>query len=144
MIHIISNTFRMKCVHSQVIFTALKRSLRRLCIYRCLSVHRGHALQGGVTRGVYGRGDMHGHCGAAGVCAARGCTWPGACLAGGMHGSGGHTWQGACMAGERAWPGGVCVLPPQADTRTYSQCSGGTHPTGMHSYYRLQTKFGAR
>ena len=30
------------------IFTARKRSLRRLCFYRCLSVHRGACVAGGM------------------------------------------------------------------------------------------------
>ena len=47
---------------------------------------------------------------------------------GGMCGEGGHEWQkGGCM---------VCT-PPQD---TASHCAGGTHPTGMHSCYLLQTK----
>ena len=76
------------------IFTARKRSLRRLCFYRCLSVHRGGVRgcsQGGRERGcsrggacvvalggVHGcsRGGMHG-CSRGRMC---GCSW------GGMHG----------------------------------------------------------
>ena len=48
------------------IFTARKRSLRRLCLHRCLSVHsdrrEGRAWQGGGVSG--------------------GCAWQGACVAG--------------------------------------------------------------
>ena len=77
------------------IFTARKRSLQRLCFYRCLSVH------GGGVRGCSG-----GAC----VVALRGHVWllpggmhgcsGGACVVkGGMHGKGGHAWQrGVCMA----------------------------------------------
>ena len=60
----------------QPIIAARKR-MRRLCFYRCLSVHRGmgaYVAVGGVHGGgMCGRG-MHG----------RGCAW--------------HVWQGACMA----------------------------------------------
>ena len=63
-------------------FTARKRSLRRLCFYRCLSVHKGGAC-------VVARGGMHG-------CSGGGCVW---LLPGGMHGCSG----GACVVA----PGGV-------------------------------------
>ena len=66
----------------QEVITALKRSLQRLCFYRCVSVH---------GRGMHGRG----MCGRAGMF--------GGCVVGVMHG-GGHAWQGgmrgrwgACM-----------------------------------------------
>ena len=49
------------------VVTARKRSLRRLCFYRCLSVHKGTCVAGGVCMVV---GDVHG--------------------CGGMHGCGGH------------------------------------------------------
>ena len=63
-------------MHSCVI-TIHKHGLRRLCFYRCVSVHRG--MHGG---GMHG-GGMHG----------RGHVWHrGACVAGGV-----------CMAGEHAW-----------------------------------------
>ena len=76
--------------------TARKRSLQRLCFYRCLSVHRGGGcawLPGGMHGCWWG--DMHGCRG--GVCVAKG---------GGMCGKGGHVWQrgGLCMAnGGHAW-----------------------------------------
>ena len=107
------------------IITARKRSLRRLCFYRCLSVHsgegacvvaggacvvaRGHAWLWGVVHGCWGHawlpGGMHG-CG--GVCVVgRGHVWLwGACMV-----AGGHAWLlGACMVmGGHAWLlGGVC------------------------------------
>ena len=64
-------------LHVNVVITARKRSLRRLCFYRCLSVHRGACV---VAR-------MGGH------------VW---LLPGGMCGcsQGGHAWlppRGACM-----------------------------------------------
>ena len=100
----------------------------------------GLHCRGAWPGGVYGRGDMHGHCG------RQEYVWQE-----GVHGRG-HAWQwGTCMAGERvwpgerawtgehAWPGCVCVSPPPpADTTTYGQCSSGTHPTGMHSYWILK------
>ena len=32
---------------------------------------------------------------------------------------------------------GVGQNPPQSDTMAYGQRAGGTHPTGMHSYFRI-------
>ena len=74
------------------IFTAHKRSLRRLCFYKCVSVHRG------------------------GACVVAG----GACIVvGGMHGGGGCAWwQGACVVmggvrggrGSMHGDGGACVV----------------------------------
>ena len=77
-------------LHS-AIFTTCKRSLRRLCFYRCLSVHRGCAWQGGMHgRGACMVGGVH----------DRGHAWQGMHVAGGMHGRGcgggmhgrGHAW----------------------------------------------------
>ena len=57
------------------VFTARKRSLRRLCFYRCLSVHAGgmHGCSQGGMCGCSG-GGMHGCFG--------GCAWllPGGCV----------------------------------------------------------------
>ena len=58
-------------------------------------------------------------------------AWQGACMAGGMHGRG-HAWQVTCMAG-RMYGRGVCM----ADTMRYGQQEGGTHPTGMHSCFKI-------
>ena len=86
-------TARTFIVH--VLFTARKRSLRRLCFYRWLSVHRG---------------GMHGTWGA---CMAEGSLWWGACMAGGhawwggVHGRG-HAWWGACVVGGMHGRGGMC------------------------------------
>ena len=86
-----------------MIFTARKRSLRRLCFYRCLSVHGGACVAEGsvhgkgghmwgvcmggeacMAGGVGGRGGMHGG----------GCAWRGHVWQGGMHGrAGGRVWQ---------------------------------------------------
>ena len=110
------------------LFTSRKRSLRRLCFYRCLSVHRGgRALQGVCMAGAYMAGGVHGRgrtwqagdvymaegvCMAGGACMAGGMHHGGACMAGGVCGEGacvhggGHAWQGGhvwwdvCMAGE--------------------------------------------
>ena len=78
-------------------FTARKLSLRRLCFYRCLSVHRGACVAGG---GAWMAG---GH-------AWQGCAWQVACMAGGACMAGrGHTWQGGGMYGRgHAWH----VYPP--------------------------------
>ena len=93
--------------------TARKRSLQRLCFYRCLCLSTGG--------GLHGRESMHGR----GVCVAVGgmhgrwgCVWQGVFMVGGMCGS------GACMAV------GTCIL---ADTTRYGQWAGGTHSTGIHS-----------
>ena len=69
------------CLLSQL-FTARKQSLRRLCFYRCLSVHRGACMAGG---GVRGRGA---------------CMAGRVCVVGGMHG------RGVCVA-RGAWQGGM-------------------------------------
>ena len=111
-----------------VIFTARKRSLRRLCFtpvcqsfcssggrryfYRtavCEGMHGssrgggvgGHAWQGGhVWQGACMTGGLWvvGAMDGRGWMHGRGCVWQGACMAGGMHG-GGHAWQGACEGG---------------------------------------------
>ena len=84
-----------QAVASEQLVTARKRSLRRLCFYRCLSVHRG----GGVVAG--GRVWL-----LPGV-GMRGCSWGHAWLLGG------HAWLllgGACVVarGGHSWllPGG--------------------------------------
>ena len=93
-------------IENNGVVTARKRSLRRLCFYRCLSVHRGDMCGtwwGGVCgRGACVAGGVHGW----GVCVAGVCAWL----------EGGHAWQGACMAGGcggHAWQGvrnrGACV-----------------------------------
>ena len=48
------------CPRTQVIFTARKRSLRRLCFYTCLSVHRGCVWQGACLVGGMCGGGMCG------------------------------------------------------------------------------------
>ena len=90
-----------------LIFTARKRSLRRLCFYRCLSVHRG-GVRGCSPGGVHG-------CSGGRVWLLRGaCVVAprGACMValGGVRGcSGGCAWllQGGC-----AWllTGGACAV----------------------------------
>ena len=62
--------------HKFVIFTARKRSLRRLCFYRCVSVHRGGAYVAG----------------GGGVCGGGERAWPGG-MRGGGYGAGGRAWQ---------------------------------------------------
>ena len=124
------------------IHTAHKRSLQRLCFHRCLSDHGGGGVHG---RRTCMAGDMYGsrHAWQEGHAQRRGCVW-----------QGGHAWQGACMAGGHvwwvrrcpwqvvcmvgvcmvewcAWQGGACMEGETATT------AGGTHPTGMHSCYKL-------
>ena len=85
------------------VITARKRSLRRLCFHRCLSVHKG-----GCAWLLLGGGGMHGcsrgHLGVACVVAL-----------GGMHGcSGGCAWLlwGVCVVAQgHAWLlWGACVV----------------------------------
>ena len=47
--------------------------------------------------------------------------------------------RGPCVAGGHAWRRGVC-----GRYHKIWSMSGSLHPTGMHSCYRLQAKFGAR
>ena len=114
--------------------TARKRSLRRLCFYRCLSVHGGGGVCGcswGVgacmvaAEGV-GWGVLGSMCGCSGGCMVAhrgggmcGCSW------GGVHG---HSWGacvvalgGACVVA----PGGACVVAP-----------GDMHGEGGHAWQR--------
>ena len=100
------------------IFTARKRSLRRLCFYRCLSVHTGGGVRGFIQGG-------HAWFYSGGV---RGFIWGGHVwfYLGGMRGFiGGHAW---FYFGGHAW-----FFPVFSDTMRYGQWAGGTHPTGMHS-----------
>ena len=110
-------TETLRCLHSHaMLITALKRSLRRLCFYRCLSIHRGRACMAGGMHGgggawgyawggMHGReacvvgGGMHGRGTyvAGGLC-GRGACMVGVCMAGGVHGRG-CAWQGVCMVG---------------------------------------------
>ena len=90
------------------IFTAPKRSLRRFCFHRCLSVHGGCLHPGGsVSRGLY-RGGLHPGGPASGGSTSRG----------GLHPGGG--------VGQTPHP-----TPP--DTTGYGQRVGDMHPTGMYS-----------
>ena len=89
-------TFRNKSTLWSLAFfivTARKRSLRRLCFYRCLSVHRGGVC--GCSQGGHAWLLAGGAC----VVAPRGHAWllPGGCA-----------WllRGACMVA----PGGACVV----------------------------------
>ena len=107
--------FRLHTV-KHVIITARKRSLRRLCFYRCLSVHTvGRGMRGcfGGTCVVApgevcmiapGRGACMVAAGGGGVCMV---------APGGMHGCsrGGHVWLlwGVCGCSQK----GVCVVAPR-------------------------------
>ena len=122
------------------IVTGRKRSLRRLCFYRCLSVHTGGTCvvaAGGHTwllpGGMVALGGMR-----VALGGVHGCSGRGACVValGGMHGcsGGGHVW---------LLPGWACMVAPRGacmgydEIRRYDQWAGGTHPTGMHSCYHL-------
>ena len=142
----------LKVKESSILITTRKRSLWRLCFYRCVSVHgggcgrwacmagRGHAWQGGM----HGKGAcIVGACMVGGVCMAEeacmaGGAWQGACMAGGMHAEG-HMWQGVCMTGGHAcW--GVCMAEGGMHGR--GACVvGGMHGRGdVHGrYYKIQS-----
>ena len=119
------------------IITARKRSLRRLCFYRCLSVHRGGRawlLPGGACVAPRGGhawllwGGVRGCSGGACVVAPGGCAWfysaggrawfysAGGCVvlfSGGhawFYSAGGHVWfysAGGCMV---LFSGGACMV----------------------------------
>ena len=106
-----------------LVFTAPKRSLRRLCFYTCLSFCPRRGCAGG---GVHGGG--HAWWGA--------CVAGRACMAGCMHGRGACMAGGVCVAGGCAWQGGgMCGGAPLVDTmaKACGQWAGSTHPTVMHS-----------
>ena len=94
------------------IFTARKRSLRRLCFSACQS-----------------------------FCSQGGRAWRGACaVVGGMCVAGGRAWQGACMAGGHVWQGalwwGACMAGGMQG-RAHPCVAGGVHEGacvagGMH------------
>ena len=126
------------CLHLLVIFakfplfTARKRSLRRLCFYRCLSVHMGgRGVHGCSWRDVvwllWGGGHVWLLLGGACVVAPGGCAWLlwGACMValGGMRGCS----QGACVVVTRrvcvvGW--GACMVAPGGGM---CGCSQGGH-----------------
>ena len=102
------------------IITARKRSLRRLCFYRCLSVHTGGGVRG-CSGGalVAPGGGMHGcFC----VVALGGHAWllRGACVValgghawllwGGVRGCSGGGVHGFCWGACMVFSGGVCVV----------------------------------
>ena len=92
-----------RCLKFPIYFsliTTRKRSLRRLCFYRCLSVHGGDRVCV-VAVGVCGcsLGGMHGCWGCAWL-------WGHAWLPGGVHGClGVHGCQGACVVAR-----GACMV----------------------------------
>ena len=100
--------------HSSI-FTARKRTLRRLCFHRCLSVHRGEGVSAPLHAGIHplgrhppGRHPLGRHTPAL----------PSACWDT-------HPLPSACWD---THPHVQCMLG-------YGQQAGGTHPTGMHSCY---------
>ena len=116
--------------------TARKRSLRRLCFHRGLSVHMGAGSatgEGGLHRG---EGSLH----PDGVCIQMWvCIQMGVCIQGALHpervciqGGGGLHPGGLYQRGLHL---GGLGRPPSIplDTMGCSQQAGETHPTGMHS-----------
>ena len=84
------------------LFTARKRSLRRLCFHRCLSVHRGVSVsvQGGLHHGV--------EISLQGV-SIQGRLWPGVSLSRGSLSGGflsGRSLSGGSLSREGLCPGG--------------------------------------
>ena len=101
------------CVHTFILLfiTARKRSLRRLCFYRCLSVHGGGGLTLCPGAGLHPEGVSVGGVSVQGGFLSRGS------LSGGSLSMG----RGLC-------PGGICQRDPTIQWR-----AGGMYPTGMHS-----------
>ena len=110
---------------------ARKRSLRRLCFYRCLSVHRGEGTCGGcVVAGgrAWLLGGVHGCQGSCVVARGMHGYW------GGMHGCRGHAWLlgGICGCQGHVWFAGWDMCG----------CQGGMHgcqgcawlPGRMHAW----------
>ena len=128
------------------LFTARKRSLRRLRFYRCLSVHRGGVSgcsRGGMCGCSWGGGyawllpgGMRGCSGGACMVAPWG---GGVCGKGGMHGKGGCAWQrGACVVkGGHAWQRGACVAKGGVSGKGGAcVAKGGMHGEGGgHAWY---------
>ena len=99
------------------IFTACKRSLRRLCLHRCLSVHRGHVCSIACWDTHTPQADTH--------------------LPQSRHPLGrppGRHPPAQCMLGYTRPLHSACWdTPPVQCMLGYGQQVGGTHPTGMHS-----------
>ena len=119
----------------KMFITARKRSLRRLCFYTCLSVHRGRSTWAGTPWQVHPPGmytpprQVHppdrypllGRYPQAGTPTGAG-TPPGQV----------HTpWAGMPPGRNTPWTG----TPHTTVHLGYGQQSGGTHPTGMHSCF---------
>ena len=85
----------------------------------------GHAWQRVHCGGHVWQGGMHGR----GACMAEGGMCGRAHMGGGICGKG-HAWQGACVVGGMH---ATHTLPTLRDT--VGQCTGGTHPIGMHSCF---------
>ena len=140
---------------ANLIFTTRKRSLQRLCFYRCLSVHRGVSHQGDhlvgrppgretpwqgdpPSRETPQQGDPPGRRHPPGRRYPLGRRHP---LAGRPPQEGGIPQQGDPLAGrppgKEAPPGRRHPLgrrhSPGRETRPTATAAGGTHPTGMHS-----------
>ena len=131
------------CSHlKSYLVTAHKRSLRRLCFYRCVSVHRGGGfsiLGGSPSWG--GFSIPGGFSILGGVSIPGGCSIPGGSPSGGLlhprgalHLGGFSIWGGSPSWGVFSiWgvlhPGGVLHRGGSPS----DQCAGGMHHSGMHS-----------
>ena len=147
--------FRDKILHLDIIITARKRSLRRLCFYMCLSVHREgvvtqHALQVSrpTPRGSWGvwPGGVSRPTPRGGGGKLRGLAWGGVSRPT-PRGKGGSGWGvsrptprgGGCLQAHN-W--GVCIpacteactTPPPSPKHT-ATAEAVRNPTGMHSCY---------
>ena len=127
------------CFCPLLVFTARKRSLRRLCFYTCLSVQRG----GGEYLARYppgqlpprqvhplGRYTSPRHVHPLGRYTHLGRYPPGQVHPRQVHPLGRYTPLGRYLPWAGTPPGQV--HPPQC-MLGYGQQAGGTHPTGMHS-----------
>ena len=112
------------------IINARKRSLRRLCFHRCLSVHRGSLSKGGLCpRDLCPRGSLSRGVSVWGL-SVQGVSVQGISVQGGLY-PGVSVWgslsRGVCIQGSLSRGISVRETPP------VWLSAGSKHPTGMHS-----------
>ena len=112
--------------------------LRRLCFYRCVSVHRRGVCSGGclLWGDVCYRGSAPGVWGGCllwGVCSGGGLLWGVSTLGGVGVCTGGSAPGGVCCWGVSAQGGLLCT--EAASTGETATAADGTHPIGMHSCF---------
>ena len=130
---------------SMIIFTTRRRSLQRLCFYRCLSVHTGGVCMVAPGGHVWLLPGGHawllwGACmvalGRRGMC---GCCWGGVCGC-----SGGHAWLllgGAwLLPGGHVWllPGGVCGIWWDTEIRSMSGWHASYWNTSLFKFFSIK------